>query len=159
MLSASRVRVTQHEGFFHAVKRMIAHVGGQVAARGRVNGPLSGLQPDINLMLNQPRVGALQVPERWQGSLNGELGRGARLAMVAQQPAVPQPAQQVRPVRLFRELRHALILHTLPPPLLAFRCLLSCCVVFLCTRILRLRSVLGITFSSVSNSRSIGSGT
>ncbi len=64
-------------------------LGGQVAARGRVDGPLSGLQPDISLMLNQPRVGALQVPERWQGSLNGELGRGARLAMVAQQPAVP----------------------------------------------------------------------
>ena len=40
-------------------------------------------------MLNQPRVGALQVPERWQGSLIGELGRGARLVMVAQQPALP----------------------------------------------------------------------
>ncbi|MEC8733279.1 MAG: translocation/assembly module TamB, partial [Cyanobacteriota bacterium] len=64
-------------------------LGGQVAARGRVKGPLSGLQPDISLTLNQPRVGALQVPERWQGSLNGELGRGARLAMAAQQPAVP----------------------------------------------------------------------
>ncbi|WP_115132436.1 translocation/assembly module TamB domain-containing protein [Synechococcus sp. N26] len=64
-------------------------LGGQLAARGRVKGPLSGLQPDISLMLNQPRVGALQVPERWQGSLNGELGRGARLAMAAQQPVVP----------------------------------------------------------------------
>ncbi|WP_390128494.1 translocation/assembly module TamB domain-containing protein [Synechococcus sp. HIMB2401] len=64
-------------------------LGGQVAARGRVKGPLSGLQPDISLTLNQPRVGALQVPERWQGSLNGELGRGARLAMAAQQPVVP----------------------------------------------------------------------
>ncbi|WP_392347600.1 translocation/assembly module TamB domain-containing protein [Parasynechococcus sp.] len=64
-------------------------LGGRVAARGRVNGPLSGLQPDISLMLDQPRVGALQVPERWQGSLNGELGRGARLAMAAQHPAVP----------------------------------------------------------------------
>ena len=64
-------------------------LGGQVAARGRVNGLLSALQPDISLMLDQPRVGALQVPERWQGSLNGELGRGARLAMAAQHPAVP----------------------------------------------------------------------
>lgn len=64
-------------------------LGGQVAARGRVNGLLSALQPDISLMLDQPRVGALQVPERWQGSLNGELGRGARLAMAAQHPAAP----------------------------------------------------------------------
>ena len=63
-------------------------LGGQVAARGRVNGPLSGLQPDISLVLNQPRIGALQVPERWQGSLQGELGRGGRLQLVAQQPAV-----------------------------------------------------------------------
>ena len=29
------------------------------------------------------------LTERWQGSLNGELGRGARLAMAAQQPVVP----------------------------------------------------------------------
>ena len=64
-------------------------LGGQVSARGRVNGPLSALQPDISLMLDQPRFGALQVPERWTGRLNGELGRGARLAMAAQQPAVP----------------------------------------------------------------------
>ncbi|MCB4429166.1 translocation/assembly module TamB [Synechococcus sp. MU1643] len=64
-------------------------LGGQVAARGRVNGLLSALQPDISLMLDQPRVGVLQVRERWQGSLNGELGRGARLAMAAQHPVVP----------------------------------------------------------------------
>ncbi|WP_038557265.1 translocation/assembly module TamB domain-containing protein [Synechococcus sp. KORDI-52] len=62
---------------------------GRLAARGRLNGPLSALQPDITLMLDQPRVGVVQVPERWQGSLSGELGRGARLAMTAQQPAEP----------------------------------------------------------------------
>ena len=70
-------------------------LGGQVAARGRVNGPLSALQPDISLMLDQPRFGALQVPERWTGRLNGELGRGARLAMAAQQPAVPGTLEAV----------------------------------------------------------------
>jgi len=63
-------------------------LGGRVAARGRVSGPLSALQPDLTLMLDQPRFGPLQVPERWQGSLRGELGRGARLAMAAQQPAL-----------------------------------------------------------------------
>ena len=62
---------------------------GWVSARGRLNGPLSALQPDITLMLDQPRFGVLQIPERWQGSLRGELGRGARLAMTAQQTAVP----------------------------------------------------------------------
>ncbi len=64
-------------------------LGGRVAGRGRLNGPLSGLKPNISLILDQPRFGALQVPERWQGSLNVELGRGARLAMAAQQPVVP----------------------------------------------------------------------
>ena len=70
-------------------------LGGRVAARGRVNGPLSALQPDLSLMLDQPRFEALQVPERWTGSLNGELGRGARLAMEAQQPAVPGTLEAV----------------------------------------------------------------
>ena len=64
-------------------------LNGRVAARGRLNGPLSALQSDIKLMLDQPRFGALQVPERWQGRLSGELGRGARLEMAAQQPSVP----------------------------------------------------------------------
>ncbi len=62
---------------------------GWVSARGRLNGPLSALQPDITLMLDQPRFGVLQIPERWNGSLRGELGQGARLAMAAQQPGVP----------------------------------------------------------------------
>ena len=61
---------------------------GRLAARGRLNGPLSALQPDITLTLDQPRFGALQVPERWQGLLSGELGNGARLDMASQQPAV-----------------------------------------------------------------------
>lgn len=64
-------------------------LGGRLAARGRLNGPLSALQPDITLTLDQPRFGALQVPERWQGRLSGALGGGARLEMAAQQPAVP----------------------------------------------------------------------
>jgi translocation and assembly module TamB len=64
-------------------------LNGRVAARGRLNGALSALQPDIRLTLDQPRVGALQVPERWQGRLNGEFGRGARLEMAALQPSVP----------------------------------------------------------------------
>nr|WP_115093644.1 translocation/assembly module TamB domain-containing protein [Synechococcus sp. UW106] len=64
-------------------------LNGRVAARGRLNGALSALQPDIRLMLDQPRFGALQVPERWRGRLSGVLGRGARLEMAAQQPSVP----------------------------------------------------------------------
>ena len=63
-------------------------LAGRLAARGQLNGPLSALQPDISLMLDQPRFGALQVPERWQGRLSGELGQGARLVMAAQQPAL-----------------------------------------------------------------------
>ncbi|WP_186515065.1 translocation/assembly module TamB domain-containing protein [Synechococcus sp. A15-44] len=62
---------------------------GWVSARGRLNGPLSALQPDITLMLDQPRFGVLQIPERWNGSLRGEPSQGARLAMAAQQPGVP----------------------------------------------------------------------
>ena len=64
-------------------------MGGRVAARGRVNGPPTALQPEINLTLDQPRFGVPHVPERWQGNLSGEFGRNARLAIAAQQPAVP----------------------------------------------------------------------
>ena len=75
-----------------ALSRLTPLIGtpleGRVAARGRLNGPLSALQPDITFMLDQPRFGAFQVPERWQGSLSGELGRGVRLEMAAQSPPV-----------------------------------------------------------------------
>ena len=55
--------------------------GRNLSARGRLNGPLQALRSDLALALDQPRVGAVQVPERWQGHLRGVLGQGATLAM------------------------------------------------------------------------------
>ena len=63
-------------------------LSGQFSARGRVNGPLQQLRPDLALMLSKPRVGPVLVPERWDGRLSGSLGGDLRLRLAAQKPAL-----------------------------------------------------------------------
>lgn len=61
-------------------------MGGALAARGTLNGPLQSLRPDLALTLRNPRVGPLQVPELWRGHLRGVLGQGGRLEMESNAP-------------------------------------------------------------------------
>ena len=64
-------------------------LGGRFSLKGRVDGPLEGLRPDLQLSLDQPRVASLNLPERWDGVLAGQLGQGARLRMNATRALVP----------------------------------------------------------------------
>ena len=64
-------------------------LGGRFSLRGHVDGPLEGLRPDLQLSLDQPRVASLNLPERWDGVLAGQLGQGARLNMSATRALVP----------------------------------------------------------------------
>ena len=56
-------------------------LGGTIAARGRLQGPLDTLRPDLALELTNPRVGALQLAERWKGRMQGALGQDLTLAL------------------------------------------------------------------------------
>ena len=62
-------------------------MGGMLSARGRLQGPLKALRPEIALDLNQPRFGPLMLPERWQGRLRGVLGQGAELRLASDSPS------------------------------------------------------------------------
>ena len=61
-------------------------MAGALSARGSVSGPLQALRPDLALMLREPRVGSLQVPETWRGHLRGVIGRGATLDLASKAP-------------------------------------------------------------------------
>ena len=61
-------------------------MAGTLSARGSVSGPLQALRPDLALMLREPRVGALQVPETWRGHVRGVIGQGARLELASKAP-------------------------------------------------------------------------
>ena len=54
-------------------------LGGTIAARGRLQGPLDQLRSDLALELTNPRFGALQLVERWQGRVQGALGQDLTL--------------------------------------------------------------------------------
>ena len=56
-------------------------LGGTIAAKGRLQGPLDQLRPDLALELTNPRFGPLQLLERWKGRLQGALGQDLTLAM------------------------------------------------------------------------------
>ena len=56
-------------------------LGGTIAARGRLQGPLGQLRPDLALELTNPRFGALQLVERWKGRVRGALGQDLTLAL------------------------------------------------------------------------------
>ena len=54
-------------------------VSGQLSARGRVVGPLSGLSPEVGVNLQSPGAGPLRSRESWQGRLSGQIGDGLQL--------------------------------------------------------------------------------
>ena len=56
-------------------------LGGTIAAKGRLQGPLDQLRPDLALELTNPRFGPLQLVERWKGRLQGALGQDLTLAL------------------------------------------------------------------------------
>ncbi len=63
-------------------------IDGTLSARGRLDGPLDALRPNISIALNNPRVGAVTLPEQWQGRFQGQWGQGAALQMASFGPAV-----------------------------------------------------------------------
>jgi translocation and assembly module TamB len=69
----------------YPVQRLSAVVGtrldGRLSAAGTVRGPLSGLTPDFRLLLEQVKVGPLQLAEDWQGNWFGQAAGGGRLAL------------------------------------------------------------------------------
>ncbi len=54
---------------------------GRLTATGTIRGPLSGLTPDFRLLLEQLKVGPLQLAEDWQGDWFGQAAGGGRLAL------------------------------------------------------------------------------
>ena len=56
-------------------------LGGTIAAKGRLQGPLDQLRPDLALELTNPRFGPLQLVERWKGRLQGAFGQDLTLAL------------------------------------------------------------------------------
>ena len=56
-------------------------VEGRLSARGRIAGPLPRLRPELAVDLLRPGVGPISLPERWQGRLTGQLGRGVTLSL------------------------------------------------------------------------------
>ena len=46
-------------------------LGGTLSVRGRLAGPLEGLQPNLAISLDQPRVSSIALSELWSGRLRG----------------------------------------------------------------------------------------
>ncbi|MFN7229973.1 MAG: translocation/assembly module TamB domain-containing protein [Synechococcaceae cyanobacterium] len=56
---------------------------GSLTARGRLNGPLGRLSPDLDLEVREPTVGPLRLREDWRGRLQSDGGE-PRLALQAE---------------------------------------------------------------------------
>ncbi len=61
-------------------------LGGRLSVRGRVQGPLEALRPNLAISLDQPRVSSVAIPELWKGRLEGTVGQEAKLAMTTAGP-------------------------------------------------------------------------
>ncbi len=62
---------------------------GRLSASGEVRGPLSRLEADLGLRLQQPVAGPLQLAEVWQGTFRARGGEGGSLDLRAEAPAEP----------------------------------------------------------------------
>jgi len=60
---------------------------GRLDAWGQLRGPLQQLQPNLQLLLQQPGLGPLRLGESWRGSLQTVAGGGADLQLQALAPA------------------------------------------------------------------------
>ena len=61
---------------------------GDLQAWGEIRGPLTALQPDLELVVRNPGVGPLRLEETWQGHLHAAAGGGG-LTLQALAPAAP----------------------------------------------------------------------
>ena len=66
---------------------------GEFSAWGQVVGPLTALQPKLQLLVQNPGAGPLQLEESWRGSLRGLAGGGGSLQLQALAPATPGALQ------------------------------------------------------------------
>ncbi|QNG28466.1 translocation/assembly module TamB domain-containing protein [Synechococcus sp. HK01-R] len=62
---------------------------GSLSAFGEVHGPLTALQPNLQLRLEDPRAGTLRLLETWQGRFEGVSGGGGRLRMASVGSVLP----------------------------------------------------------------------
>ena len=62
---------------------------GDLQAWGEIRGPLTTLQPDLQLVVRNPGVGPLRLEESWQGHLRAAAGSGGGLTLQALAPAAP----------------------------------------------------------------------
>ena len=58
-------------------------LGGTLSVRGRLDGPLEALQPNLAISLDQPRMSSIAFSELWSGRLEGGVGDGAQLEMAS----------------------------------------------------------------------------
>jgi translocation and assembly module TamB len=58
-------------------------LGGTLSVRGRLDGPLEALQPNLAISLDQPRMSSIALSELWSGRLEGGVGDGAQLEMAS----------------------------------------------------------------------------
>ena len=66
---------------------------GAFSAWGVLRGPLGQLQPDLQLLVEQPGAGPLLLAESWRGSLRGQAAGGGDLQLQALAPALPGALQ------------------------------------------------------------------
>ena len=66
---------------------------GAFSAWGALRGPLGQLQPELQLLVQQPGAGPLLLEESWRGSLRGQTSGGGDLQLQALAPAMPAALQ------------------------------------------------------------------
>ncbi|MGB4699403.1 MAG: translocation/assembly module TamB domain-containing protein, partial [Parasynechococcus sp.] len=64
-------------------------LGGTLSVRGRLAGPLEGLQPNLAISLDQPRVSSIALSELWSGRFEGVVGEGSQLEMASASSFAP----------------------------------------------------------------------
>ncbi|WP_320674394.1 translocation/assembly module TamB domain-containing protein [Prochlorococcus sp. MIT 1341] len=64
-------------------------IGGTLTTRGRINGPLRSLEPDISLRLENPEVSSIRLQEDWRGKFLSENSKGSSLHMTPVGDVIP----------------------------------------------------------------------
>ena len=62
---------------------------GRLDAWGRISGPLQALTPQLQLLVQEPGLGPLQLSETWRGWLQARGGGASELRLQPQAPAAP----------------------------------------------------------------------
>ncbi|WP_269622815.1 translocation/assembly module TamB [Prochlorococcus marinus] len=64
-------------------------VGGNISTNGTISGPLSSLDSELSLEVENPQINLIRLQEKWQGNFKSLSGKGASLKMTSMTPAVP----------------------------------------------------------------------